>query len=85
MGRSYRNAPFLLVFMAFPCWRYHRTEPARIFRSADELAEAGAGWFDSPSKVEAALPGGEDFTPDRQEVNAEAQQAFTAVKKGRRK
>ena len=33
----------------FPSWRYHRTEPARIVHNADELAELGEGWADTPA------------------------------------
>lgn len=33
---------------SFPTWRYHKTEPARIVKTAEELAVLGEGWYDHP-------------------------------------
>jgi hypothetical protein len=35
--------------IAFPCWRYHRTLPARIVYSAEEEKALGEGWADTPA------------------------------------
>lgn len=39
------------MFPKFPCWRYHETESPRIFKTEDDLLQAGDGWHDSPAKV----------------------------------
>lgn len=36
--------------MGYPCWRYHRTEPAVIVNDAVEEAALGDGWADTPAK-----------------------------------
>jgi len=36
----------------FPTFRYHKEQGAIIFQSDSELAAAGAGWADTPGRVE---------------------------------
>lgn len=40
-------------YQRFPAWRYRHGE-ARIFNTAEDLAEAGPGWYDSPAAIPAA-------------------------------
>lgn len=38
--------------MGYPCWRYSATGAVRV-TSAEEEADLGPGWVDSPKKVRA--------------------------------
>ena len=35
----------------FPCWMYHKSEGAKIFKDADALKAAGKGWQEEPFPV----------------------------------
>jgi len=49
-----------IVLEHFPTWRYHKKHGARLFQTQEEYDKAGAGWVDSPDKlnmpVEQAKP-----------------------------
>ena len=46
----------MYVFQKFPTWRYHPSQPAKIFNSEAELEAAGPGWVDNPNKIGADDP-----------------------------
>jgi hypothetical protein len=48
--------------VAFPCWRYHRTEEARIVDNLAELEALGEGWADTPAAfaVEETIVDGDE-------------------------
>tara|TARA_R100001086_G_scaffold250077_1_gene193284 strand:- start:1687 stop:1923 length:237 start_codon:yes stop_codon:yes gene_type:complete len=54
----------------FPTWRYHRTKPACIVHSSEELDALGEGWVDTPAK----------FKEKAKEVKREADDGFAAPK-----
>ncbi len=51
--------------MQFPCFMYRHDAPeGRIFNGAAEFDEAGAGWVDSPAKLNGAEPAEQPVEPD---------------------
>ncbi|MCD6307413.1 MAG: hypothetical protein J7M24_00300 [Candidatus Latescibacteria bacterium] len=40
-----------IILDNLPTWRYHKKHGARLFWTQDEYDKAGAGWVDSPDKV----------------------------------
>lgn len=41
------------VYQAFPKWKYHRTEAAKVVNDPAEEMALGEGWYDSPAEIPA--------------------------------
>jgi hypothetical protein len=47
-------------FQAFPKWKYHATEAARVVADYEAEEALGAGWADRPDLVEVAAAPAEE-------------------------